>query len=572
MTTTINKKDLHPVIQRLLNKRGISTAGQLKEYFSVDLNELPDLTDMNDMDEATKRIVEAIHNKERIGVYGDYDVDGTTSCAVLYQFFKMLNIEVSLQQPSRFKEGYGIHPPAIDAAIKNGIDVLITVDLGITNNETADYTLNTGLDLIITDHHSDIREEIPKAYAVVNPNRRDEPKDSPRKALAGVGVSFALALSVKNELERQGEVVPSIYPLLQYVAIGTIADLAPLNNMNRKLVSHGLRQIPKTKYEGINAFLTDGEKNLNTIPSEKVGFGMGPFLNSTGRLEHPALATKQLISNIKEDALEKFAELEKCNDKRKEIQKEVFKEAKKQIIETMNNDENCINIVYSPNWHEGIIGIVASKLVDTFKKPAIVFTDSKEEGIIKASARSAGDLDLFDSLKKCSDYCTKFGGHKSAAGMSMEKKNLDGFRNKMNELLLEVPVEQRTVGTPFDIEVSPNEINLDLVKQLSLLEPFGMGNAKPILKMSGVILVDYMIMKDVHVKWKFQNEDKTGQRLEGVTFNHMTNYNVLMPEDIWDEQIEEGKTLDIYFELSINVFRGFENIQLMIRDIQWKED
>ena len=567
----IKKKDLHPVIQRLLKKRGISTAAQLKEYFSVDLNELPDLTDMNDMDKATKRIVEAIQNKERIGVYGDYDVDGTTSCAVLYQFFKMLNIEVSLQQPSRFKEGYGIHPPAIDTAIKNGIDVLITVDLGITNNETADYTLNTGLDLIITDHHSDIREEIPKAYAVVNPNRRDEPKDSPRKALAGVGVAFALALSVKNELERQGEVIPSIYPLLQYVAIGTIADLAPLNNMNRKLVAHGLRQIPKTKYEGINAFLTDGERNLNTIPSEKVGFGMGPFLNSTGRLEHPALATKQLISNIKEDALEKFADLEKCNDKRKEIQKEVFDEAKKQIIQTMSED-NCINIVYSPNWHEGVIGIVASKLVDTFKKPAIVFTDSKEEGIIKASARSAGDLDLFDSLKKCSDYCTKFGGHKSAAGMSMEKKNLDGFRNKMNELLLEVPVEQRTVGTPFDIEVSPNEIDLDLIKQLSLLEPFGMGNAKPIFKMSGVTLVDYIIMKDVHVKWKFQNEDKTGQRLEGVTFNHMTNYNVLMPEDIWDEQIEEGKTLDVYFELSINVFRGFENIQLMIRDIQWKED
>lgn len=566
----INKKDLHPVIQKLLKKRGISKKSELNDFFSTDLKELPDLTDMKDMDKAAKRLVKAIQNNEKIGIYGDYDVDGTTSCAVLYQFFKMIGVEVSLQQPSRFIEGYGIHPPAIDKAIDNGIKVLVTVDLGITNNETADYVLDKDLDLIITDHHSDIREEIPNAYAVVNPNRRDEPKDSPRKALAGVGVAFCLSLAIKNEMESQGEVVPSIYSLLQYVAIGTIADLAPLNNMNRKLVSHGLKQIPQTQYEGIKAFLKEGEKNLTTIPSEKVGFGMGPFINSKGRLDHPELALKQLIATDKNDALEKFVELEKCNDKRKEIQKTVFEEAKAQILDTLN-ENNCINIVYSPNWHEGVIGIVASKLVDTFKKPAIVFTDSKEEGIIKASARSAGDLDLFDSLKKCSDYCTKFGGHKSAAGMSMKKESLEGFKNKMNELLSVIPEKDRTVGTPYDLEVSINDIDLELVKQLSLLEPFGMGNAKPIFKMTNISVVDYLILKDVHVKWKFQDDSKTGQRLEGITFNHITNYGALLPEDIWDEQIEEGKTLEVYFELSINVFRGHENLQLMVRDIKWEE-
>lgn len=566
----IKKKDLHPVVKRLLKKRGISTASQIKEFFSTDLKEIPELTDMIDMDKASKRLVKAIQNNEKIGIYGDYDVDGTTSCSVLYQFFKMIDVEIDVCQPSRFIEGYGIHAPAIDKAIEKGIKVLVTVDLGITNNETADYALDKDIDLIITDHHSDIRESIPNAYAVVNPNRRDEDKTSERKALAGVGVAFSLCLAVKKELESQGEIVPSIYPLLQYVAIGTVADLAPLNAMNRKLVSHGLKQIPRTQYEGIKAFLKEGELNLDSIPSEKVGFGIGPYINSIGRLEHPDLAVRQLIAENQEEAIEKFVQLEKCNDKRKEIQKSVFEEAKAQVLDELKED-NCINIVYAPHWHEGVIGIVASKLVDTFKKPAIVFTDSKEKGIIKASARSAGDLDLFDSLKKCSDYCTKFGGHKSAAGMSMEKKSLKGFKAKMNSLLLEIPVEERTVGTPYDIEVDINELNLDLVKQLSLLEPFGVANDKPIFKMTNVSVVDYLILKDVHVKWKFQSEDKTGQRVEGITFNHITNYGAILPEDIWDEQIEEDKTLSVYFELSINVFRGHENLQLMVRDIKWEE-
>lgn len=567
----IKKKDLHPVVQRLLKKRGISKIADIREFFSTDLKTIPDLTDMLDMQKASDRLIQAIQNKEKIGVYGDYDVDGTTSCSVLYQFFKMLGVEVDLCQPSRFIEGYGIHPPAIDKAIKKGIDVLITVDCGITNNETADYAKKVGLDLIITDHHADIREEIPNAFAVINPNRRDEDKTSERKGLAGVGVAFSLCLSIKKTLESQGELVPSIYTLLQYVAIGTIADLAPLNNMNRRLVAHGLKQIPKTQYEGIKAFLKEGELALDTIPSEKVGFGIGPYINSKGRLDHPELALKQLISEDETDAKTKFAELEKCNDERKKIQKEVYDEAKKQVLSQIS-ENNVINIVYAPDWHEGVTGIVASKLVETFKKPAIVFTNSKEKGIIKGSARSAGEMNLFHYLKQCSNLCTKFGGHKGAAGMSLKKSNLKKFKTKMNELISELPEEERTVGIPFDLEIDINELSVDLVKQLNHLEPFGMGNSKPIFKMTDVSLVDYILMKDVHVKWKFQREDKSGQRVEGVSFNHMTNHDVLLPEDIWDEQIEEDKKLSVYFELSINHFRGHENLQLMVRDLAWEEN
>jgi len=481
----------------------------------------------------------------------------------------MIGHEVELFQPSRFIEGYGIHPSSIDDALQKEVDVLISVDCGITNSETANYANTRKIDLIITDHHSDILDELPNAFAVINPNRRDEPKDSPRKALAGVGVAFALALSIKNELELQGEIIPSIYTLLKYVAIGTIADLAPLNNMNRRLVSHGLKQIPKTKYEGIKAFLKEGELSLESIPSEKIGFGIGPYVNSKGRLDHPDLALRQLISTTKEDALEKFVALEKCNDERKEIQKEVFEEAKIQILDSLP-ENNAVNIVYSPNWHEGVIGIVASKLVDAFKKPTIVFTDSKEDGIIKASARSAGDLNLFHYLKKCSDLCTKFGGHKSAAGMSMKKINLKKFKNKMNELVGELPEEERTIQAVYDLEIDINEIDVNLVKQLNHLEPFGMGNSKPIFKLKDVTLVDYLILKDVHVKWKFQGNNLDSKRVEGISFNHLNSYGTLSPDDIWDEQNDDSKKLSVYFELSINYFRGNENVQLMVKDIIWE--
>lgn len=564
-----NLNDLHPVVKKLLKTRGVSTKKQIEDFFSTDLKSIPDITDLIDMDKATARIIKAIYKKQKIGIYGDYDVDGTTSCALLYQFFKMIEVDVNLYQPSRFIDGYGIHESSIDQALKDKVKVLISVDCGITNNETADYALNKKLDLIITDHHSDIRESIPNAFAVLNPNRRDEPKDSERKALAGVGVAFALSLSIKNQLEKEGKIVPSIYPLLEYVAIGTIADLAPLNNLNRRLVYHGLKQIPNSKFPGIEAYLTEDEKKLDHIPSEKIGFGIGPFVNSKGRLDHPDLALRQLISENEKDSVEKFVLLKECNEERKKIQKEVYEEAKNQIIDTLHHN-HPINIVYAPDWHEGVIGIVASKLVDTFKKPAIVFTNSQDKKIIKSSARSAGDLDLFESLKKCSDLFTKFGGHKSAAGLSMKKTKLKKFQDRMNALLNEIPSNERMMDIKHDLEVNISDIDIELVKQLAQLEPFGMGNTKPIFKISNVSLVDYNIMKDVHVKWKFQDYNRDGKRLEGVSFNHINSYNVLLPEDVWDEQNEFDKKLSIYFELSLNSFRGHETVQLMMKDIRWE--
>ena len=559
-TQTTNQNQLHPVIEKILIKRGFPS-DQFEDFFSWNLNTLPDLTQMLDLKKAANRIIEAVDKNEKIGIYGDYDVDGTTSCALLYQFFKMHKVSVALYQPSRFVEGYGIHPSAIDKALEDGVKVLISVDCGITNCETADYANDKGVDLIITDHHSDIKETMPKAFAVVNPNRRDEPSDNPLKPLAGVGVAFALCLQIKNILD-QTKKTPSIYPLLQYVAIGTICDLAKLTPMNMKLTRHGLKQIVTSDYHGIICFFNDEDRSAPFITSEKISFYVGPLINSKGRLDHPEKALNLLIAENHKDAFENYSHLEISNRERKIIQKEVFESAKKQILKYMSDDQPLINIAYDPSWHEGVIGIVASKLVETFEVPAIVFTDSEDKGLIKASCRSAGELNLFKALEACSDLFTKFGGHKAAAGLSMPKENLETFKTRMNAYLVDIPHIERTVQDHYDIEISFNDINRQLVKELESMEPFGMGNSRPTFRMKDCTLESYTILKDIHVKWTFVHKSNPKQKISGISFNYIGKWNTPGPEEIFQAQHTEGITAQ--FQIGINRFRGNEIIQLMV--------
>jgi single-stranded-DNA-specific exonuclease len=561
--TTIdsNSLNLHPVILKILNKRGV-TQDQLDDFFSWNLRDLPDLTSLIDLDKCAHKIIETIDSGKKIGIYGDYDVDGCTSCALFYQFFKMIGIEVELFQPSRFIEGYGIHASAIDNAIEKDVSLLITVDCGITNCEAADYALEKNLDLIITDHHKDIREEMPKAYAVVNPNRRDEPSVSPLTALAGVGVAFAVCLQVKNILDKAGKKTPSIYPLLQYVAIGTICDMAKLNPMNMKLTRHGLKQIINTEYSGVACFFNDEDRNAPFITSEKISFYVGPLINSKGRLDHPEKALNLLISTNHKEAFENYSHLEISNRDRKMIQKEVFDEAKLQVIKNLKSDDQLINIVYEPHWHEGVIGIVASKLVETFEVPAIVFSDAKEPGIIKASCRSAGELNLFEALQACEDLFLKFGGHKAAAGLSMKKENLPQLKEMLFNYLNPIPEIQRTVQTHFDIEMSFNDINRQLVKVLETMEPFGMGNSKPVFRMKDCIIESYKVLKDVHVKWTFVHKENPKMKIGGISFNFIGKWNTPLPEELFSAQHSEGIT--VQFTVGINRFRGNEIIQLMV--------
>jgi single-stranded-DNA-specific exonuclease len=553
-------QNLNPVLIRLFQKRGINPT-QINDMLSWNLKEIPDLTQMIDLEKASKRIIDAINNNEKIGVYGDYDVDGTTSCALLWHFFKMLDLEVDIFQPSRFVEGYGIHPSSIDNALEKEIKVLITVDCGITNTATADYALGK-LDLIITDHHKDAAPEIPKAFAVVNPCRRDEAENSPLKSLAGVGVAFALALQIKNDLAKRGKEIPTIYPLLQFVAIGTISDLAKMGALNLRLTRHGLKQMPKTQYPGVKAFFNPEELAGEMISSERISFHVGPHINSKGRLDHPERALKLLIAPDYKEAREHYAHLEVANRDRRVIQGEVFEEAKKEVIQNINSDELYINILYQPHWHEGVIGIVASKLVETFEVPAIVFTNAEEEGVIKASCRSAGDLNIFELLQACQEFFIKFGGHKAAAGLSMKAENFAPFKAKMIQLLKNIPAPLRMKVSSFDVELRIEEISAGLVKDLEKLEPFGPGNERPVFRMKNALIQSYRIMKDAHVRWMFSPSKESKSTIQGVSFNYLGKWNESTPEDLFKLQSKSGLT--VQFTLGVNRFNGNETIQLMV--------
>lgn len=533
----------------------------IQDMLSWNLKDIPDLTNMIDLQKASTRIISAINNGEKIGIYGDYDVDGTTSCALLWHFFNMLGVEVELFQPSRFIEGYGVHESSIDNAVEKNVKVLITVDCGITATATADYAQGK-LDLIITDHHKDAAPHIPRAFAVINPCRRDEPEDSILKTLAGVGVAFALALQIKNDLAKAGREMPSLYPLLQFVAIGTISDLARMSPLNLRLTRHGLKQMPTTQYPGVRAFFSPEELKVTQISSEKIGFHVGPHINSKGRLDHPERALKQLISTEFNEAREHFSHLELANRDRRAIQAEVSEEAKSDVIKTIKDDDLYINILYRPHWHEGVIGIVASKMVEMFDVPAIIFTNAEEEGVIKASCRSAGVLDIFALLDQCKEYFIKFGGHKAAAGLSMKKENFAAFKEKMISLLKEIPAPLRTKTSSFDVEVGIEEISASLVKDLERLEPFGPGHERPIFRMKNAQISSYRIMKDAHVKWTFSGIGAHKNTVQGVSFNYLGKWNEATPEELFSLQAKSGLT--VQFTLSVNRFNGNESIQLMV--------
>ena len=560
---------MESTIAKILEKRGIPQE-DIQHFFSRNLREtLPHLENLQDLKKASKRIITALENGEKIGIYGDYDVDGTTSCALLHHFFKLLDCPVALIQPDRFQEGYGLHVSSIDKAKEKGIKLLITVDCGTTSCEAAKYALLNNVDLIITDHHQDIGDRMPDAIAIINPNRRDAPGDSPSKFLAGVGVAFCLALQIRSDLQKKNREIPSLYALLQFVAIGTICDQVPLNPLNLKLVRHGLEQLPQTTFPGLKVFLSPEERKLERISSEKLAFNIGPLINSKGRLEHPKQALDVLISENMDNAYQGHVQLSLCNQERKIIQNNVYLEARKKVLEKMNQKEHLVSIVYNKSWHEGVVGIVASKLVENFKTPAIVFTDSSQKDVIKGSARTAGTLSIFDQLSQCQDLFDKFGGHNAAAGISMPKKNLPLLKKRMNDILKDIPSHLRTVQQSYDIEITPQDITPRLVKNLELLEPFGQGNPRPVFKMKNFIVKSYKILKEQHVKWFLTSASPNAKQipLQGISFNYIDRWNILHPQKIQDHP----QNLTAYFTLGINRFNGSEFIQLNIDRIVLRE-
>ncbi len=565
-------EQLHPKVIQLLKNRNIHNDLELSQYLSWDLKLLPDLSKFKDIKRASERLTSALMNGEKFAIYGDYDVDGTTSCALFYHFFSNLgelSTEVTLIQPSRFVEGYGLHVSSIDDALAREIKVLVTVDCGITNNEAAAYAKEKHIDLIITDHHKDAREDMPDAYAIVNPNRRDElePELHDAKSYAGVMVAFCVCVEIRNELLKRNYSIPSLYPLLQFVAIGTICDLAYLNTPNKILVRHGLKQLKTTEYVGLKTFLGPNDLKDPIVSSEKLAFHIGPLINAKGRLEHPEAALKLLTTKNSEMAMQLYEELKRCNAERKAIQNEVFKEAKAQFQQQLLDRTFPMAILHAPHWHEGVIGIVASKIVESFGVPAMILTDTGHEGVIKGSCRTAGPLDLFELLKECEDLFLKFGGHKAAAGLSMNRIHLNELRERLYKRLNAMPAILRSKPEFYDLELDGKDIGPKLVKDLGHLEPFGMGNHKPKFLMKDLELKNFEILKDGHVKWTFKKDQ---QHFTGISFSYLDKPHSIHPKILFEQQMKNPKVAQISatFQLSLNRFNNSETIQLLIEKVE----
>lgn len=563
-------RPLHPVLVRLFKKRDLSPE-EVQELFSWDLKSLPDLTDLQDLDKAALRVIQALDKEEKIAIYGDYDVDGTTSCALLYHFFKLIGVEVFLMQPDRFIEGYGLHLHSIDQALDNKVDLMITVDCGISNFEAAEYAKKRGLDLIITDHHKDALPNLPPAYAVVNPNRRDEPENSPLRFLAGVGVAFSLALKIRTELLSQKRECPGLYPLLPFLAIGTLCDLVPLNAINLRLCRHGLKALQESQYPGLRVFLTPEEKKQTYLASDIITFRIGPMINSKGRLDHPRIALELLISDDIDEAYHKLHQLESSNNERKKIQAEVFKEAREQIIDQINQHSQSedwpISIAFSPNWHEGVIGIVASKLVEEFKAPAIVLTKAEQEGILKGSCRTAGELSIFDLLHDHREYFLKFGGHKAAAGLSLEENKFDEFKKHLFKSTISIPTLLRRNQDHFDLDIELEEVTPQLLEDLERWGPYGTAHQLPVFRMRQFKLHSFDILKDLHVRWHFVSLKSSRIQHKGISFNYLNRWETPHPQELFRLQEQEKEPLTAYFTLAINSFRGNKYIQFMVQKI-----
>jgi len=554
--------NVHPALVRWMEHLGFNHA-DIEELKLWDLKKLPSFWELKDMAKVVDRIIQAVELNQPVAIFGDYDVDGTTSCALFYRFFQKINYPVKLYQPSRFVDGYGLHKTSITKANEDGIKLLITVDCGTSSHEAADEALKVGIDLIITDHHKDAAPTMPNALAIINPNRRDE-TTSALQALAGVGVAFAVCVCVREKLLQKGISVSSLYDLLPYVAVGTISDLAPLNSMNLILCRHGMKQLMTMPHPAWKVFLAEKEYSPKYFESDLISFYIGPMINSKGRLEHPESALNLLTTDNFEHAAHYYQNLIFSNAERRKIQLEIFEQAKSLVEREILQQDTPIIVVYQPGWHEGVIGIVAAKLVEHFKRPAMVFTNSADKEFIKASARTYRNIDLFSLLKSQEKFYEKFGGHKAAAGLTIHVKDFLDFKESITHYFNLLPLSDlaHTNEDPI-IEIEFENIDDQLLDAIYQFAPFGQGNPMPKWRIKGAKLVSYNILKNLHVKWNWTStkpNDFFRRQYQGISFNYFSGQDILQPQQLMLHS--NPVTIDAW--IKVNTFRNNNFLQLIV--------
>ena len=536
----------------LLLDRGVDTFEKAKTFFRPQLSMLHDPFLMKDMDKAVSRLLKAMTSKEQIRVYGDYDVDGTTSVSMMYLFLKSQNANCDYYIPDRDSEGYGISYKGIDDAIDKGMTLMISLDCGIKAVEKVAYAKLKGLDLIICDHHRP-GAHLPDAIAVLDPKRVD--CTYPFKELCGCGVGFKL---IQAYLKHQGLDETIAFQYLDLVAVAIGADIVPIVEENRILAFYGLKHLNENPRIGMKALMRE-HKNFGAMNINNVVFTIAPRINAAGRMKHAHNAVSLLIEQNEEQALKTANEIEEYNTERRSEDQRIAKEALAQIKE-QKEEQNASTVVYHPEWHKGVIGIVASRLIETYYRPTVVFTKSK--AYLVASVRSVKGFDVFEALEACSAYIEQFGGHKYAAGLSIREENYELFKAAFDKVVSERITEaQKTEVIDIDAELDFSDITTGFNNILKQFEPFGPENMSPLFVTKNVMDRGYskaVGSENEHLKLHMCTEKEKLSEMNGIAFKL----------GFHSEYVSKGLAFDICYAIQENEWKGKRSIQLAVKDIK----
>ena len=540
---------IHPILCELLVQRGISDFDAAKQFFRPSLDHLHDPWLMKDMRKAVDRINEALKANQKILVFGDYDVDGTTSVATLYQFLKQLSNNIDYYIPHRYKEGYGISKIGIDFAKENGFDLIISVDCGIKSTDLITYAKSLGMDFIICDHH--LPDEIlPPAVAILNAKQID--CTYPYKELCGCGVVFKLITALAQVHQMPAE---SYLQYLDLVATAIAADIVPITDENRTLAFFGVQKVNDNPSPGLKA-LMELAKQTGPMRITNLVFAVAPRINAAGRMDDAKKAVQLFIESDYEKALAFGSILQQDNLDRREADTTITEEALAQIEEDPLHDSKKSSVVFQPHWHKGVVGIVASRLIEKYYKPTIVLTQSGD--VIAGSARSVNGFNLYEALHACRAHLLGYGGHFAAAGMTMSVDALEGFKIAFEEAVASrITEDQLTPEIMINATLALDDIGLQFYNIIAQMEPFGPDNMRPLFIAKGVYDTGYTkLVKEQHISF---NVTQGKSNVRGIGYN--------MPEHM--KIIKSGKPFDLVFQLQLNEWQGNQSVQMQVIDLKY---
>ena len=540
-----DKYNLNKIIGKIIVNRNVTSDEDVRIFITPTRDDFHDPFLFKGMDIAVDRILQAINNKEKIIIYGDYDVDGITSTTVLKKYLQERGGIVNTFIPNRLNEGYGLNKEAIKKIKEMGTDLIITVDCGISGIEEVKYAKELGIEVIVTDHH-EVGEVLPDALAVIDAKRKDN--TYPFNLLAGVGVVFKVIQAISIKLNLKAE---EYLKYLDLVCVGTISDIVPLEGENRTIAKLGLMLIRVTKNVGLRELIKSS--GYKEIDSNTISFGVAPRINACGRMGHEEEALKLFLAETKEEAVEVTKKLNEYNTLRQNTEKAIYEDAVSKIEKENIENKNSI-VVGGYNWHHGVIGIVSSKVTEKYYKPSILLCF--EDGIAKGSGRSIQGFDLYEGLTKCSEFLDKFGGHAMAVGLTLNKENFENFKDKFEKIAEEANIKEMVPTIYIDEEVKLKDISMDLVKSLSVLEPFGEANKVPLFLIKNLKIDSIRALSEGrHLKLSLRDESVVINAI-GFDIGNLA------------EEYKIGDKIDVVGTLEINSFNGFSSIQINIKDIR----